>query len=109
LLVMEDADRDKITSKIGKLVLHTKWNVKLETGLLSKGVFKPKMIELLKATCGEDEDDRVRQLFLDVQRRGPRAFANLIKSLEESDNSAAANILDPSIEVTSPIPEDTNK
>ena len=45
---MEDDDREKIRSNLGRLVLRTQWNEKLETCLLTKGVFKPKMIQLIK-------------------------------------------------------------
>ena len=45
---MEDDDREKIRSNLSRLVLRTQWNVKLETCLLTKGVFKPKMIQLIK-------------------------------------------------------------
>ena len=45
---MEDNDRVKIRSNLSRLVLRTQWNEKLETCLLTKGVFKPKMIELIK-------------------------------------------------------------
>ena len=45
---MEDSDREKIRSNLSRLVLRTQWNEKLETCLLTKGVFKPKMIELIK-------------------------------------------------------------
>ena len=45
---MEDDDREKIRSNLGRLVLRTQWNEKLETCLLTKGVFKPKMIQLVK-------------------------------------------------------------
>ena len=45
---MEDSDREKIRSNLSRLVLRTQWNEKLETCLLTKGVFKPKMIDLIK-------------------------------------------------------------
>ena len=45
---MEDDDREKIRSNLSRLVLRTQWNEKLETCLLTKGVFKPKMIQLIK-------------------------------------------------------------
>ena len=47
---MEESDREKIRSNLGRLVLRTQWNEKLETCLLTKGVFKPKMIELIKVS-----------------------------------------------------------
>ena len=46
--VMDDKDRQTITSNLSKLVLRTQWNEKLEKNLCAQGVFKPKMIELIK-------------------------------------------------------------
>ena len=49
---------------------------------------------------------------MDVQKRGPKAFDSLVKSLQESDNCVAANILDINAKIEdlpSPIPEDTQK
>ena len=51
-------------------------------------------------------------MFLDVQKRGPSAFEGLVKCLEESDNSVAANILDSKVEIKtlpSPMPDDQLK
>ena len=51
-------------------------------------------------------------MFLDVQRRGPKAFESLVGSLQESGNCVAANILDINVKIEdlpSPIPEDTQK
>ena len=51
-------------------------------------------------------------MFMEVQKRGPKAFAALIDSLKESGNSVAASILDPSVQIVntpSPLPEDTQK
>ena len=45
---MEEADRDRITTRLTRLVQHTQWNDKLEEHLLSIGVFKPKMIQSIK-------------------------------------------------------------
>ena len=49
---------------------------------------------------------------MDVQKRGPKAFENLVASLQGSGNCVAANILDVNIKIESlpsPIPEDTQK
>ena len=131
---MDDKDRQTITSNLSKLVLRTQWNEKLEQNLCAQGVFKPKMIELIKVflksdNCFCDLDDSllfylnlqangkeneawVREMYLYVQKRGPLAFKNLVSSLAESGNSVAANILDCSVQVItppSPLPEDTQK
>lgn len=45
---MEDRDRQIITSNLSKLVLRTQWNDQLEKSLFGHGVFKPKMIDLIK-------------------------------------------------------------
>jgi len=107
--VMDDKDRQTITSNLSKLVLRTQWNEKLEKNLCAQGVFKPKMIELIKAN-GKENEAWVREMYLYVQKRGPLAFKNLVSSLAESGNSVAANILDCSVQVItppSPLPEDT--
>ncbi len=46
------------------------------------------------------EGDRSQQLFLDVQKRGPRAFSGLVRCLVESGNGEAARVLDPSVVAT---------
>lgn len=51
-------------------------------------------------------------MYMDVQKRGPKAFAGLVAALEESGNSVAANLLDASVKIVekpSPLPEDTQK
>ena len=63
-------------------------------------------------TAGTDQESWIRQLFMDVQKRGPKAFENLVGSLQGSGNCVAANILDVNIKIESlpsPIPEDTKK
>jgi hypothetical protein len=42
-------------------------------------------------------DDRIRNLFLDAEKRGPTAFRGLVRSLVESDNHDAAKVLDASV------------
>ena len=63
-------------------------------------------------TAGTDQESWIRQLFMDVQKRGPKAFGNLVGSLQGSGNCVAANILDVNIKIESlpsPLPEDTQK
>ena len=63
-------------------------------------------------TAGTDQESWIRQLFMDVQKRGPKAFGNLVGSLQGSGNCVAANILDGNIKIESlpsPFPEDTQK
>ena len=63
-------------------------------------------------TAGTDQESWIRQLFMDVQKRGPKAFGNLVGSLQGSGNCVAANILDVNIKIESlpsPFPEDTQK
>ena len=108
---MDDTDRDKISSNLPKLVLRTSWNDKLESSLVGKNVFKQKMINDIKSET-KDQEMRIRQLYLDVQKRGPKAFRSFVSSLDESDNSVAANILDPEIKprtLPSPLADDVNK
>ncbi len=69
------------------------------------------MIDLIRGEA-QDEDGKVRQLFLDVQKRGPKAFKNLVGALVDSDNKVAANILDSNVVIEtppSPMKADMNK
>ena len=43
-----------------------------------------------------DETHRTKALYETVIRRGPKAFKNLVKALNESENLQAAEILEPS-------------
>ena len=86
---MEDRDRQAITSNLSKLVLRTQWNTKLEASLGTQGVFKPKMIEIIKSG-GSSNEAWVREMYLYVQKRGPEAFKKLVSCLAESGNSVAA-------------------
>ena len=47
---MDDRDRQTITSNLSKLVLRTQWKKKKEKNLCGQGVFKPKMITLIKVS-----------------------------------------------------------
>ncbi|KAF2903099.1 hypothetical protein ILUMI_03087 [Ignelater luminosus] len=62
--------------------------------LLQKRVFSPEMICRYMNTS-EDYVTRKRRLFLDVQRRGPHAFSNLVAALRETGHNSLANLLDP--------------
>ena len=42
-----------------------------------------------------DGSSRTRALYETVTRRGPKAFKNLVKALNESGNTQAAEILEP--------------
>ena len=109
-LNMDDADREKITTNLNKLVLRTTWNDKLELSLIEKKTFSSKSMNLIKTSS--DQDEWIRQLYFSIQKRGPKAFDHLVRALVESGNSVAANILDCSIEIESlpsPIKDDVNK
>ena len=83
----------------------------MEAGLGAQGVFKPKMIDIIKSS-GSNNESWVREMYLYVQKRGPGAFKKLVSCLAESGNSVAANILDAKVQVVtppSPLPEDTQK
>ena len=69
-------------------------------------------MDLFLKNEGSDQESWTRQMFLDVQKRGPKAFESLVGSLQESGNCVAANILDINVKIEdlpSPIPEDTQK
>ena len=90
--MMEDVDRERIINNITLLALKTRWNSALEEKMLSYKIFNSRMLQDLMNT---DNTQRTTKLFDDVQRRGPRAYKNLIRALHESGNSEAANILEP--------------
>lgn len=59
--------------------------------LVQKQVFSPKMV--LDYTSTNPLKNK-RQLFLNIQRRGPQAFVNLVSSLRETNQSELADILE---------------
>ena len=89
---MEDVDRERIINNITLLALKTRWNSVLEEKMLTYKIFNSRMLQDFMHT---DNTQRTTKLFEDVQRRGPRAYKNLIRALHESGNSEAANILEP--------------
>ncbi len=92
---MDRSDKEKLTRNLSVLAAKTTWNPSLEAALLKHKVFSRTLLEPMLA---KNEGDRSHQLFLDVQKRGPRAFAGLLRCLLESGNYAAARVLDPSVE-----------
>lgn len=93
---MEQAHRDLITRNLGALIRQTEFDLKLETKLIESQIFPVSKIEELRTLDG---DEKKRKLYLDVQRRGPKAFLSLLNALVESENSSAAHILDSQVEI----------
>jgi len=93
---MEQAHRDLITRNLGALIGQTEFDLKLETKLIESQIFPVSKIEELRTLGGEEKK---RKLYLDVQRRGPKAFLSLVGALVESGNSSAAHILDTQVEI----------
>ena len=94
---MEKKHRDLIKKNLTALIDKTSVDSGLETKLVEMDIFTPSMLETITTTT--DSTCRSRKLYMDVQRRGPRAFHGLVSALAESGNGAAARILDPSVEV----------
>ena len=93
---MDKADRERLTANLVQLSAKTQWGPKLESLLLERKVFSRTLLEPILA---RPEAERARQLYLDVQKRGPRAYAALLGCLAESGNYEAARVLNPAIEV----------
>lgn len=61
--------------------------------LEQKHVFPQETMDKYKLI--DDNLRRKRHVFLDIQRRGPKAFSNLVTSLDETGQHSLANRLDP--------------
>ncbi len=112
---MDPEDKDKLNRNLSKLASKTKWSESLEQHLVDNNVFSQKLLDVMLVRrvsqpvaspsssitplfqTDKSGSIRSRQLFLDVQKRGPRAMERLIKSLVESDNFEAAKVLDPTL------------
>lgn len=91
---MEAEHKDRIRKNLTFLVGNTKLEDALEVALIQGQVFTPNMLQEVRAAG----PGATRKLYLDVQRRGPKAFHILVAALQESGNSKAAQVLDPSLE-----------
>ncbi|KAK4875469.1 hypothetical protein RN001_011891 [Aquatica leii] len=89
---MEHHHREAIQKNYSTLVQECRIN-DLLPALLKKHVFSKQMIKKYKEI--PDELKRKRELFLDIQTRGPQAFNNLVTSLNETGQSHLATRLDP--------------
>jgi len=100
---MDPKDKKKITEQLTALLKLTSFDTTLETKLIEKNIFTHEMLERIKRSTNTNTDN-ARQLYLEVPKRGPRAFENLVLALVESGNVGAARILDPNVEE----PEEVN-
>eukprot|EP00090_Calanus_glacialis_P013661 TRINITY_DN22315_c0_g1_i1.p1 TRINITY_DN22315_c0_g1~~TRINITY_DN22315_c0_g1_i1.p1 ORF type:complete len:416 (+),score=104.06 TRINITY_DN22315_c0_g1_i1:319-1566(+) len=91
---MNNQDKQQITHHLTALIDRTEFDSHLETKLLERGIFTESMLERIK---NGDKNTQKRNLFLEVKRRGPNAFKNLVNALSESGNTKAARLLDPEI------------
>ena len=94
---MEHSDREKITLYMSQLVERTRWSSLLEEKLISYKIFNGRMVEDIKQM--PDDAARAKKLYENVRKRGPKAFKNLIRTLNESENALAAQILEPQFPV----------
>ena len=69
---MEDRDKEKIQKNLGRLVQRTTWTDQLEQRLIENKVFSAKLLVPIKEREGSD---RLRDLYLNTKKRGPKAFA----------------------------------
>ena len=91
---MDKEDKAFISHNLTTLIDSTLFNPCLEAKLVEKMVFKEDMLERIK-NSSPGEIGQKRNLYKDVQTRGPLAYQNLVSALAESDNLQAARILDP--------------
>jgi len=103
---MDHQDKTQITHNLTSLIDRTEFDSHLEGKLLEKGVFTESMIERIK---NGDKNTNNRKLYLEVQRRGPVAFKNLVDALAESGNIVAARILNPDLPEEDNTDEKTSK
>ena len=123
---MDKADKEKLTRHLSSLVAKTSWNQALETALVENKVFGRTLLDLilvgnalsrlrvkfiqgsrnlkrwfisrvLSSAQAKQNGERLQKFYLDVQKRGPKAFDGLIRSLVASGNYEAAAILDPTV------------
>jgi len=94
---MDDKDRQKIMQNLVELVEETNLGT-LIPKLCEKGVFTAGMIE--KYTNENTElRERKRDLYMDLQTRGPEAFRNLIASLMVTGHLDLVRRLEPCIDI----------
>ena len=91
---MNKVDRECITHNLTTLIDSTQYNSALEIKLVEKSVFQEDMLDRIR-TGAREEVGQKRNLYREVQTRGPRAFENLVQALAESGNLRAAEVLDP--------------
>uniref|UniRef100_A0A1Y1LIF0 Caspase family p20 domain-containing protein n=1 Tax=Photinus pyralis TaxID=7054 RepID=A0A1Y1LIF0_PHOPY len=89
---MEESDRETIQRNYATLVRECNIE-KLLPVLEQKEVFPTQAIEKYKTL--KDNLKIKRAVFFEIQSRGPKAFAKLVTSLHETDQSALAERLDP--------------
>ncbi|XP_071439415.1 caspase Dronc [Hetaerina americana] len=94
---MDTEHRNIITANLKTLVDRTDLNT-LIPKLIEKGVFTAIMVEPYQKRCCISSR---RELFLDIQTRGPKAFQNLVSALNDTGYRDLAVLLDPESEMVS--------
>nr|AHH02584.1 caspase-5 [Plutella xylostella] len=90
---MQEEHRKAIQRNFGSLVEQTDLDV-IVSVLYEKGVFSEAMIEPYKDTT-RDVRMRKRDLYRDIERRGPTAFPSLLEALTETGHWDLVRALDP--------------
>ncbi|KAJ9601159.1 hypothetical protein L9F63_000679, partial [Diploptera punctata] len=94
---MDEADRATITHNLVELINQTNLDLILPN-LLQRGVFNPIMAD--KYRDGNTPlIERKRDLFLDLQRRGPHAFTHLLASLLDTGHHDLVRLLKPGFDI----------
>nr|CAD7596664.1 unnamed protein product [Timema genevievae] len=88
---MEEEDCKAITHSLVLLVQLTNLD-NVVPKLVEKGVFSQKMVQKYTDT-NRPLSQRKRELYLDIQLRGPRAFDKLIETLSETNHLLLAQVL----------------
>ncbi|CAK1552699.1 unnamed protein product [Leptosia nina] len=90
---MQDEHRKAIQNNFASLVEQTDLD-HMVSALFEKGVFSEQMIEPYK-DLSKDARSRKRQLYMDITRRGPDAFRNLLDALSDAGYWDLVRELDP--------------
>nr|CAD7445821.1 unnamed protein product [Timema bartmani] len=90
-ITMEEEDCKAITHSLVLLVQLTNLD-NVVPKLVEKGVFSQKMVQKYTDT-DRPLSQRKRELYLDIQLRGPRAFDKLIETLSETNHLLLAQVL----------------
>lgn len=101
---MDQRDQRTIKNNLTDLIERTEFDSQLEDKLLEKDIFNINMLETIRRAGTRFEQKR--KMYLDVQRRGPHAYKNLVQALVETGNLKAARVLDPTLDLSEDLSDD---